>query len=127
MQISVSHFSRPRGPRHSNSTLHNAFLNKAFSVKRSLEVTENYDVDKHDNVIMGDIKTDTQSIHHPGYTKLILFCDVFGLSNLERDKTCFTKNHCSSIDVMLTNKPKIIKHRSYKKFDSKFFARCEEY
>ena len=112
-------------------------------------------LDKYDNVmIMGDINIDTHDIQHPGYTKLISFCDVFGLSNLVKDKTCFTKNHSSSIDVMLTNKPrcfqnttvvetglsdfhgivltlmkthiprlkpKVIKYRSYKKFEPEKF------
>ena len=100
---------------------------------------------------MGDINIDTHDYHYPGYTKLISFCDIFGLSNLVKDKTCFTTDHSSSIDVMLTNKPrsfqntsvfetglsdfhglvftlmkihiprlkpKIVKYRSYKKFDS---------
>ena len=86
--------------------------------------------------------------------KLSSFCDVFGLSNLVNDKTCFTKNHSTSIDVMLTNKPrcfqnttvfetglsdfhglvltlmkthiprlkpKMIRYRSYKKFDPEKF------
>ena len=42
----------------------------------------------------------------PGFDKLISFCDVFGLSNLVTSKTCFTKNHSSSIDVILTNRPR---------------------
>ena len=122
---------------------------------RELSFSLNSALDKYDNVmIMGDIKIDTHDIQHPGYTKLISFCDVFGLSNLVKDKTCFTKNHSSSIDVMLTNKPKcfqntsvfetglsdfhglvstfmkihiprlkpkIVKYRSYKKFDSDKF------
>ena len=80
---------------------------------------------------------------------------IFGLSNLVNDKTCFTKYHSTSIDVMLINKPrcfqnttvfetglsdfyglvltlmkthiprlkpKMIRYRSYKKFDpEKFF------
>ena len=64
-------------------------------------------MDKYDNVmIMGDINIDTHDIQHPRYTKLSSFCDVFGLSNLVNDETCFTKNHSTSIDVMLTNKPR---------------------
>ena len=112
-------------------------------------------MDKYDNVmIMGDINIDTHDIQHPGYTRLSSFCDVFGLSNLVNDKTCFTKNHSTSIDVMLTNKPrcfqnttvfetglsdfhglvltlmkthiprlkpKMIRYRSYKKFDPEKF------
>ena len=86
--------------------------------------------------------------------KLISFCDTCGLSNLVKDKTCFTKGHSSSIDVVLMNKPrcfqnttvfeiglndfhglvsilmktqiprlkpKVIKYRSDKKFDSTSF------
>ena len=112
-------------------------------------------LDKYDNVmIMGDINIDTHDIQHPGYAKLISFCDVSGFTNLVKNKTCFTKNHSSSIDVMLTNKPrcfqnttvfetglrdfnglvlalmktqiprpnpKVIKYRSYKKFDPENF------
>ena len=33
------------------------------------------------------------------------FFDVYGLSNLVKEKTCFTKNHSSAIDVFLTNPP----------------------
>ena len=124
---------------------------------RELSSCLNKALDKYDNVmIMGDIDIDTHDIQHPGYTKLISFCDVFGLSNLVKDKTCFTKNHSSSIDVMLTNKPrcfqnttvvetglsdfhglvltlmkthiprlkpKVIKYRSYKKFEPEKFLR----
>ena len=70
-------------------------------------------LDEYDDVmIIGDTNIDTHDIHHPGYTKLISFCDVFGLFNLVKDKTCFTKNRCSSIDVMLTNKPRYFQNTS---------------
>ena len=105
---------------------------------------------------MGDINIDTQDSQHLAYNKLASFCDVFGLSNLVTTKTCFTKSHSSSIDVILTNKPrsilktsvfetglsdchglvvtlmkavvarlkpKIIKYRSYKRFDPEKFLR----
>ena len=55
---------------------------------------------------MGDINIDTQNKTDPGFDKLASFCDVFGLSNLVKSKTCFTKNHSSSIDVILTNRPR---------------------
>ena len=35
------------------------------------------------------------------------FSDVVGLQNLVKEKTCFTKNHASSIDVFLTNRPRL--------------------
>ena len=40
------------------------------------------------------------------------FCDIYGLSNLVKDKTCSTKGHSSSIDVLLTNKPRCFQHTS---------------
>ena len=122
---------------------------------RKLSSSLNSALDKYDNVIiMGDINIDIHDIHHSGYTKLMSFCDSYGLSNLVKDKTCFTKGHSSSIDVLLTNKPrcfqnisvfetglsdfyglvstlmkthiprlkpKVIKYRSYKKFDPASF------
>ena len=57
-------------------------------------------------MIMGNINIDTHDIQHPRYAKLTSFCDVFGFNNLVQIKTCFTKNHSSSIHVMLTNKPR---------------------
>ena len=72
---------------------------------RELSTSLNSALDKYDNVIiMGDINIDTHDFQHSGYTKLHSFSDVFGLSNLVKDKTCFTKGHSSSIDVLLTNK-----------------------
>ena len=56
-------------------------------------------------MIMSHINIDTHDIHHSGYTNLISFCDIYGLSNLVEDKTCFIKGHSSSIDVLPTNKP----------------------
>ena len=37
---------------------------------------------------------------------------MFGLSNLVTSKTCFTKNHSSSTDVMLTNRPRSFQKNS---------------
>ena len=48
---------------------------------RELSSCLNAALDKYDNVmIMGDINIDTHDIQHPGYTKLISFCNVFGMS-----------------------------------------------
>ena len=44
------------------------------------------------------------TFHHPGFEDLKDFCDVFGLENLVKVKTCFTRDHSSSIDVILTNR-----------------------
>ena len=72
-----------------------------------LSTSLNRALDKYDNtIIMGDINIDTHSKTDPGFDKLVSFCDIFGLSNLVTSKTCFTKNHSSSIDVILTNRPR---------------------
>ena len=72
-----------------------------------LSTSLNRALDRYDNVIvMGNINIDTQNKTDPGFDKLASFCDVFGLSNLVTSKTCFTKNHSSSIDVILTNRPR---------------------
>ena len=62
-------------------------------------------LDKYENVIIyGDINIDWQDRRHPGFGSLKEFCDVFDLDNLVKGKTCFTGNHSSSIDVILTNR-----------------------
>ena len=56
-------------------------------------------------IIMGDFNID---IKHEGlgYGKLDTFCDIFNLTNLIHSETCSMKNHKSTIDLFLTNKPK---------------------
>ena len=41
-----------------------------------------------------------------GYGKLDTFCDLFNFTNLIHSETCLMKNHNSTIDLFLTNKPK---------------------
>ena len=66
---------------------------------------------KGDNIIiMGDINIDIYDQSDAGYNKLKHLCDVYNLSNLIKGKTCFMKDHQSSIDVILTNKPKSFQH-----------------
>ena len=60
-------------------------------------------LDKYENVVViGDINIDGQDRRHPGFENLKEFCDVFGLENLVKVKTFFTRDHSSSIDVILT-------------------------
>ena len=61
---------------------------------------------------MGNININTHDTQHPGYIRLISFCDVFGLSNSVKDKTCYTKNHSSAIDVILTKRPRCFQNTS---------------
>ena len=46
----------------------------------------------------------------PGFDKLEDFCDLFNLTNLIKSYTCITKNHQSTIDLLLTNKPRSFKY-----------------
>ena len=78
-----------------------------------LSITLNSALDKYENIIlMGDINIDTLNKQDTGYNRIVSFCDVFGLSNLVTAKTCFTKNTSSSIDVILTNRPRCFQKTS---------------
>ena len=82
-------------------------LNFFAELKQSLELA----FGKYDNIIiMGDINIDIYNQSDAGYNKLKHLCDVYNLSNLIKGKTCFMKDHQSSIDVILTNKPKSFQH-----------------
>ena len=78
-----------------------------------LSIKLNSALDKYENIIvMGDINIDTLNKQDTGYNRIVSFCDVFGLSNLVTAKTCFTKNTSSSIDVILTNRPRCFQKTS---------------
>ena len=80
-------------------------LNSFFN---ELSNSVNFALEKYDNIIVfGDFNVDTQNEQHPGYNKFKSFSDTMGLQNLVKEKTCFTKNHASSIDVFLTNRPRL--------------------
>ena len=60
---------------------------------------------KYENIIiMGDVNIDLHDEKLVGYKELVNFLDNFGLQNLI--KTCFFNEHESSIDVILTNRPR---------------------
>ena len=63
---------------------------------------------KYENIIiMGDFNIDIKN-KGLGYGKLDTFYDLFNLTNLIHSETCLMKNHKSTIDLFLTNKPKSI-------------------
>ena len=82
--------------------------NKSSNIKRffkelSAILTEG--TNKYDNIIlMGGINIDFQNTNSVGYNDLTNFMTLFNLKNLIKDKTCFAKDHESSIDIILTNK-----------------------
>ena len=66
------------------------------------QITNNYD----NFIIIGDLNIDTLDKSKDHYSYLSDFCDTFSLSNLIESKTCFKSDSGTSIDVMLTNRPK---------------------
>ena len=65
---------------------------------------------KYDNVIlMGDVNIDLHNKKCQGFKEFCHFMDIFSLNNLIKEKTCFFKDHESSIDVFLTNIPRKFK------------------
>ena len=63
-------------------------------------------------IIMGDININSIHPNDREYSKLQDFCGVFSLNNLINKNTCYTNNHQSSIDVILTNKPRSFQNTS---------------
>ena len=61
---------------------------------------------------MGDININTLNDHANGINYFNNMCDTFDLINLIKTNTCFTKTSSSSLDVILTNKPKSFVHTS---------------
>lgn len=77
------------------------------------ELTQSLDkiVEKYDNILLlGDINIDTLVEKAQGRQLYEDFIDTFNLTNLIKTQTCFTKSHSSSIDVILTNKPRSFMH-----------------
>ena len=55
---------------------------------------------------MGDFNINIKKENSTAYDKLEEFCDTFNLKNLVKSETCFMNNHKSTIDLILTNKPR---------------------
>ena len=95
-----------------------SFYRKPYGNNIDLFFTElftfmNLATSAYDNIIiMGDINIDNDDLYSSDYRKLSDFCDIFSLKNLVKDKTCFTYNNQSSIDVILTNKMYSFQHTS---------------
>ena len=62
---------------------------------------------KYDNILfIGDLNIDLNEPSSDKENHLGNLYDIFSLSNLIRDKTCFMSHQGTSIDVILTNKPR---------------------
>ena len=80
-------------------------MNKVFE-----EMTTSLDMafKKYENcIIMGNFNIDMNKPDSPACAQLNDFCDIFDLANMINEKTCFSKNYSSSIDLILSNKPSI--------------------
>ena len=68
-------------------------------------------LNKYENfIIMGDINIDMERDKGLKQDLLRNFCDTYSFKNLIKAKTCFTKSSESSLDVILTNKPRYFFH-----------------
>ena len=68
-------------------------------------------LNKYENlIIMGDINIDIERDTGLKIELLKNLCDSFSFRNLIKAKTCFTKTSESSLDVILTNKPRSFFH-----------------
>ena len=64
-------------------------------------------MNKYENIIfIGDLNIDLDIPNSDKENQLGNLCDVFNLSNLIKDKTCYMTPQGTSIDVILTNKPR---------------------
>ena len=55
---------------------------------------------------MGDFNIDIKKQNSIAYNKLEEFCDTFNWTNLVKIETCLMNNHKSTVDLILTNKPR---------------------
>ena len=76
-----------------------------------LENTLNKALSKVDNIIvLGDINSGCHNPYHNDFDYINTICEIYNLKNLIKDKTCFAGTHGSSIDVILTKKPRYFQH-----------------
>ena len=60
-------------------------------------------VNEYDNMLTGDLNLNTKSNNNSYYSDL---GDTFDLTNLIKANTCFKSSNQTSIDVLLTNRPR---------------------
>ena len=76
-----------------------------------LEKLLNTALSKYDNiVVMGDININLKNNDSYGFNLFNTLCETYHLKNLIKSNTCFKQTSSSSIDVILTSKPKSFQH-----------------
>ena len=64
-------------------------------------------MDRNQNILfIGDLNIDLNLPNNDKKNFLSDLCDIFDLTNMVKDKICFMSAQGTSIDVMLTNKPR---------------------
>jgi len=93
-----------------------------ISIYRSEDVTPGIFIDKlsksvdqildsYENlIILGDININSFDKSASKFRHLGTFCDTYGMTNLVKEPTCFQSETPTSIDVILTNKPRSFMH-----------------
>ena len=72
-----------------------------------INITLSKAINKYKNILfIGDLNIDLKIPNHDKKHFLEDICDAFDLTNMVKGKTCFMSTEGSSIDVMLTNKPR---------------------
>ena len=61
-------------------------------------------------IIIGDININSLDKSTSKFKHLGDFCDAYGMTNLVKEPTCFQSESPTSIDVILTNKPRSFMH-----------------
>ena len=82
---------------------------KTFLDKLSQSLDQILDIYEH-VIIIGDININSLEKSNAKYKHLANFCDSHDLSNLMKEPTCFQSESPSSIDIILTNKPRSFMH-----------------
>jgi len=68
-------------------------------------------LDSYENlIILGDININSFDKSASKFRHLGTFCDTYGMTNLVKEPTCFQSETPTSIDVILTNKPRSFMH-----------------
>jgi len=72
-----------------------------------INITLSKAINKYKNILfIGDLNIDLKIPNHDKKHFLEDLCDAYDLTNMVKGKTCFMSSDGSSIDVMLTNKPR---------------------
>ena len=73
-------------------------------------------VNKYDNIIViGDVNIDISDKRKDNNNFLSDLCGIFSLQNIIIGKTCHKSNKGTSIDIMLTNRPRSFIRLAYLK------------